>query len=105
MVTYLLINSVFLAATLFAVYALKLHRYDRTFFVVLMVLVICTALFDSLIIAADIVKYNPELRTGIDIWQAPVEDFFYSLVAAILVPAAWRYSDRKADSEKTPTSI
>lgn len=48
-----------------------------------------TAVFDSLIIATGVVDYNPAKILGLKIGLAPIEDFAYSLVAAILIPAIW----------------
>ena len=48
-----------------------------------------TAVFDNLIIMAGIVDYDPAKILGIYIYQAPVEDFFYAVLAAILVPTLW----------------
>ncbi len=51
------------------------------------VLVILTAIFDNVMIAADLFTYPAHLISGIRIGLAPVEDFAYPLAAAFLVPA------------------
>lgn len=53
------------------------------------VLVIFTAVFDNLMIAADLFTYPPEHLSGWRIGLAPIEDFSYPLCAAFLVPAVW----------------
>ena len=47
-------------------------------------------IFDQFIIAYDIVNYHENLLTGLFVGKAPVEDFAYSIVAAILMPALWQ---------------
>jgi lycopene cyclase domain-containing protein len=46
--------------------------------------------FDSLIIAAGIVGYDTAKILGIYIGTAPIEDFMYALLAAVIVPALWK---------------
>ena len=52
-------------------------------------LLVLTALFDSLMIAADLFYYAPEMLVGIYIGLAPIEDFSYPLAGAILLPCLW----------------
>ena len=51
------------------------------------VLVVLTAVFDSLMIAAGLFTYPEEHLSGIRIGLAPVEDFSYAVCAAFLLPA------------------
>ncbi len=51
------------------------------------VLIVLTAVFDNLMIAAGLFAYPEELISGWRIGLAPVEDFAYPLCAAYLVPA------------------
>ena len=51
-----------------------------------------TLIFDSLIIMAGIVAYDTSKILGISLWHAPVEDFLYSIGAALFIPALWRMS-------------
>lgn len=53
------------------------------------VLVVLTAVFDNLMIAAGLFTYPPERISGVRIGLAPIEDFSYSVCAAFLVPAAF----------------
>ena len=88
MTTYLFLNIVFLVAA-----ACLIARRDvfnlRSVLVTLAALLAMTAVFDNLIIMAGIVDYDPSKILGIYINQAPVEDFIYAVLAAILVPALW----------------
>lgn len=51
------------------------------------VLIALTAVFDNVMIAADLFTYPEHLISGIRIGLAPIEDFAYPLAAAFLVPA------------------
>jgi lycopene cyclase domain-containing protein len=53
------------------------------------VLVVLTALFDNLMIAAGLFTYPAHLISGIRIGLAPIEDFAYAVCAAFLVPAVF----------------
>lgn len=50
---------------------------------------VLTAVFDSVLIGADIIRYNSTLITGLRIGLAPIEDFAYPAAATLLVPALW----------------
>jgi lycopene cyclase domain-containing protein len=53
------------------------------------VLVVLTAVFDNVMIAAGLFSYPPERISGLRIGLAPVEDFSYPVCAAFLVPAVF----------------
>lgn len=48
-----------------------------------------TAVFDSLIIGAGIVGYDVSQLVGWFVGLAPVEDFAYTIAAAVVLPALW----------------
>ena len=52
-------------------------------------LVLLTALFDNLMIAAGLFTYPPEHLSGLRIGLAPIEDFSYAVCAAFLIPAVF----------------
>lgn len=52
-------------------------------------LILLTAVFDSLMIAAGLFTYAPGLISGIRIGLAPIEDLAYPIAAALLGSAAW----------------
>ena len=54
-----------------------------------LVLVVFTAVFDNLMIAADLFTYPSENISGLRIGLAPLEDFSYPVCAAFLVPAVF----------------
>jgi lycopene cyclase domain-containing protein len=53
------------------------------------VLVLLTAVFDNLMIAAGLFTYPAEHLSGLRIGLAPLEDFSYAICAAFLVPAVF----------------
>lgn len=55
----------------------------------ILALVVLTAVFDNLMIAADLFRYNEDLLTGWRLGLAPVEDFAWPVAAGLLLPAAW----------------
>lgn len=55
----------------------------------LVILLVLTAVFDNLMIAAGLVAYDDALTSGIHIGLAPIEDFAYAIAAAVFVPSAW----------------
>lgn len=59
------------------------------------VLVVLTAAFDSIMVSAGLVAYDPEHSSGIRIGAAPIEDFAYPLCGAFLVPAVFTLLGRR----------
>ncbi|MFE5671393.1 lycopene cyclase domain-containing protein [Agromyces sp. NPDC056523] len=69
------------------------------------VLVVLTAVFDSLIVATGIVAYDDAHRLGLAIGLAPIEDFLYPLAGVLLLPglfdrAARRWAPRRPTSDR-----
>lgn len=52
-------------------------------------LVLLTAVFDNIMIAAELYEYGTEGTTGITVGLAPIEDFAYPLACALGVPGLW----------------
>ena len=90
MATYVALNVVFLAVVLTVLKWRGLLVWNRSVVVTLCILIVCTAVFDSLIIAAGIVDYDTTKILGMYIGTAPIEDFMYALLAAAIVPALWK---------------
>ena len=90
MATYVALNVVFLAVVLAVLKWRRLLVWNRSVIVTLCILIACTAVFDSLIIAAGIVDYDTTKILGMYIGTAPIEDFMYALLAAAIVPALWK---------------
>ncbi|MGU3644779.1 lycopene cyclase domain-containing protein [Microbacterium sp. C23T] len=53
------------------------------------ILVVLTAVFDNIMIAAGLFTYPETLISGVRIGLAPIEDFAYPVCAAFLVPAVF----------------
>ena len=90
MATYIVLNTVYLVAVLAILKWRGLLVWNRSVIVTLRILIVCTAVFDSLIIAAGIVDYDTSKILGVYIGAAPIEDFMYALLSAAIVPALWK---------------
>ncbi len=89
--TYLLISVPFLVVGL-VLAGRHLRAAPRQWAVtalVLTVLVVLTVIFDNLMILGDLVGYGEAQRLGPRVGLVPVEDLFYPLFAALVVPALW----------------
>jgi len=53
------------------------------------VLVALTAIFDNIMIAAELYEYGSEGTSGILVGLAPIEDFSYPIACAIGIPGLW----------------
>ncbi|MFC8683271.1 lycopene cyclase domain-containing protein [Microbacterium ureisolvens] len=65
------------------------------------VLVVLTAVFDNLMIAAGLFTYPEDLISGLRIGLAPLEDFAYPVCAAFLVPAVYTLTARHPAARPT----
>lgn len=50
-------------------------------------LLVLTVIFDSLMIMADLFRFDEASLLGIHLWRAPVEDLAWPLVAGLLLPS------------------
>lgn len=91
--TYALIVAPFALLTLLVVLATaRRPRFGRRMAasgIAAAVLVVLTAVFDNLMIAAGLFTYPPQHLSGVRIGLAPIEDFSYAVCAAFLVPAVF----------------
>lgn len=91
--TYLLIVLPFAVATLVVVLAsARRPRFGRRMAasaIAAAVLILLTAIFDNLMIAAGLFTYPAQHLSGVHIGLAPIEDFSYAICAAFLVPAVF----------------
>lgn len=89
--TYTLISLPFLLAAV-VLWLLRRRTTSRQMAVtgvVAVVLLILTAIFDNLMIWGELVGYGDAQRLGLQVGRVPVEDFFYPLFVALVVPAFW----------------
>ena len=93
---YIILNVLVMVGVTVLIFLFKPKRSAfKRLIINLLVLLVLTAIFDSLIVSSGIVAYNPENILGIYIGKAPVEDFFYAIVAAILGPLLWDYYEQR----------
>jgi lycopene cyclase domain-containing protein len=88
--TYGDMNLIFLVIAGIATWVIKSRFRCFTTPMVLLPMLILTAVFDNLIILAGIVDYDTTKLMGIYVGVVPVEDFAYTVVAVLLVPAIWK---------------
>lgn len=90
--TYATLAGLFvLASAAVAVAATVVRRLDARWWlttaVTIALLLILTILFDSLMILADLFRFDEASLLGVRVWQAPVEDLAWPLAAGLLLPA------------------
>ncbi|MEY4553738.1 MAG: putative carotenoid epsilon cyclase [Actinomycetota bacterium] len=88
--TYGDMNLIFLVIAGIATWIIKSRFQCFTTPIVLLPMLILTAVFDNLIILAGIVDYDVTKLMGIYVGVVPIEDFAYTVVAVLLVPAIWK---------------
>lgn len=111
--TYWALNAVFLVPAA-AVLVLALMRRTTTaggrggtlaaLGITAVVLLILTAVFDNVMIAAGLFWYNPERISGAFIGRAPLEDFAYTVAAVLLLPALWMLLGKRKNTMKAPAA-
>lgn len=89
--TYLLISLPFLllGVVLWVVRRNNAPRQVAVTALVGAVLLVLTAIFDNLMIWGELVGYGDAQRLGIQIGLVPIEDFFYPIFVALIVPTFW----------------
>jgi lycopene cyclase domain-containing protein len=91
--TYAGLALVFLAGGLAVAVVAHLSGLPRGWWsataLVAVVLFVLTAAFDSMMIAADLFRYDTGSLTGLRVFLVPVEDFAWPLVAVLVLPALW----------------
>lgn len=99
--TYAELNLLFLIPVgLLLFYFRGLVRWGKLCLTVA-VLLIMTAIFDNFIVGSGIVAYNPNTLSGAFIGFAPIEDFAYTLVAAVLIPLTWWWLGSRTPNDKS----
>jgi lycopene cyclase domain-containing protein len=99
--TYAELNLLFLIPAALLLFSMRwLVRWRKLCFTVA-ALVVMTAIFDNFIVGSGIVAYNPDTLSGAFIGFAPIEDFAYTLVAAILIPLTWWWLGSRKENSKS----
>ncbi len=82
-----------LPAVVLTVVAARVRRPGRRWWaataLTLGVLLLLTVVFDSLMIVADLFRYDDDQLTGVRLLLAPVEDLAWPTAAVLLLPALW----------------
>ena len=87
--TYLLVSLPFVLLAALALVGARRRVEPRAVVLTLVALLVLTAVFDNLMIAAGLVDYDSTHITGLRLGIAPLEDFTYPLAAALGLPALW----------------
>jgi len=65
------------------------NLFNKKWFLGLAILLVMTAIFDSLIVSSGIVAYTESNYLGIFIGKAPIEDFAYTIAGMMLITYIW----------------
>lgn len=90
--TYATLAAVFvLASAAVAVVATVVRGLDARWWMgtalTIVVLLVLTIVFDSLMILADLFRFDEGSLVGLRLWRAPVEDLAWPLAAGLLLPS------------------
>lgn len=90
--TYAALAAVFVAGSAAVAVATSVlrgltARWWLTTGITIAVLLILTVVFDSLMIMADLFRFDEESMLGVRVWQAPIEDLAWPVAAGLLLPA------------------
>lgn len=77
------------------VLALRKARFKKAQLLTLAVVFAITIIGDSVIVGLGIVGYDSTKILGVFLGLAPIEDFFYPIAAAILIPSLWELLGKK----------
>ena len=64
-----------------------------------LLLLVLTAVFDTLMIVADLFRYDESALLGPRVLLVPVEDFAWPVFAVLAVPALWELLGRRSKPE------
>jgi lycopene cyclase domain-containing protein len=92
--TYGEMNLIFLVLAGLAAWILKSRYQCFTNTFLLLPMLVLTAAFDNLIIVMGIVQYDVSKLIGLYVGTVPIEDFAYTVVAVLLVPAIWKAASK-----------
>lgn len=98
--TYLILNLIFIAGVL-AFFWRSLRRPGRVWWLSFLALLLLTLVFDSLMLALGFFSYDTTKLTGIYVGLAPIEDFFYAILAAMLVPLLWKKFEPRSKEKRS----
>ena len=88
MATYIILNIIFIVLTLSLLRVPK-RIVNKQWVIALFCLLILTFIFDNLMIMLGFFTYASDKILGLHIGVAPIEDFFYPVLAMIIIPHLW----------------
>ncbi|HEY5229991.1 MAG TPA: lycopene cyclase domain-containing protein [Galbitalea sp.] len=98
--TYWALNAIFLAVVAVVAIAAVLSRRAPRWIaaaIALGILLVFTAIFDNVLVGLGFVGYDRAFISGVFIGRAPLEDFAYTVAAAVLLPSVWMLLSPKRD--------
>lgn len=102
MATYIILNVIFILFVCSALYAKKSLHWNKYMALTLAILLLTTAIFDSIMIGIQLFGYNAQHILGIKIGNAPIEDFMYAVLAVVMIPNIWHLLEgKKQDASET----
>ena len=93
MATYIILNLIMLALAWIVVRPRNIVSRPRM--IALVSILLLTLIFDSIMIAMGLFYYNESKLLGIYLGKAPLEDFFYAVMAVLIVPELWQKFAKK----------
>lgn len=92
--TYLILNIVFIV-----IVSVLLRRWlvkpSKVWWLTLLVMLFMTFIFDNILVGVGLYQYGLDKILNWYVFYMPVEDFFYTILAVILIPALWNLFNRK----------
>lgn len=89
MVTYLVLNVVFMIVTCIVVGVSLRKKPSKALIITFTALLLLTLVFDNILIHLSMFSYEPTKILGATIGVAPVEDFMYAILAVTIIPIIW----------------
>lgn len=101
MTTYAALNMFFLATIGIGLLVYTRQKPRPILWVTLGILLLMTAVFDSLFILLGLFEYNPASILGVFVWRAPIEDFAYTVASVGIVGMLWEMLEAKNTKKGT----
>ena len=99
--TYWALNAIFLAVVAVLAIVARRRLSWAALGLTLAVLLVMTAVFDNVMIGIGLVAYNESLISGAFIGIAPLEDFAYTIAAAVGLPSLWVLLGQRPSHDQT----
>lgn len=101
---YIALNIIFMTVVILILLCagmIKKKAPQKHWWTAFVFLIVLTTIFDNVIIYSDIVDYDPSKILGVKLFYAPIEDFMYTVLSIIMIPALWKlYSKKEISHDK-----